>query len=80
MIALTETKMQNAADAAALAAAQEITVAVENAGTQSGNGGEPVDINSIAVDAAKLKAAEVVELNGFYIDPDSDVAFGRRVF
>jgi Flp pilus assembly protein TadG len=77
-IALTDTSMQNAADAAALAAAQEITVAVEKAGNDASNG--VGDINSIAVSAAKTKAEEVVKLNGFYIDKEKDVAFGKRIY
>ena len=48
---LTETKMQNACDAASLAAAQEITSAVYEAG-QSGSQTN-LDANSIAVDAAR---------------------------
>jgi hypothetical protein len=79
MIALTETSMQNAADAAALAAAQEITVAVETAGANAQEGGEAPDINSIAVEAAKAKAVSVAQLNGFYVNPDTDIAFGKQV-
>lgn len=75
-IVLTETEMQNAVDAAALAASQEIAAAIHNAGQ---NGTNPnVDPNSIAAEAARLMAANVADANGVYVDPDSDVKFGKR--
>ncbi len=77
-IVLTETKMQNAVDAASLAAAQEITAAVYAAG--QGQGSASVDANSIAVEAARLMAAQVAEANGVFIDPQADVQFGKRGF
>ena len=73
---LTETKMQNAVDAAALAAAQEITAAVYEAG--QGGGSANIDANSIAVTEARAMAAEVAAANGVFIDPDVDVQFGKR--
>ncbi|QDT38613.1 pilus assembly protein TadG-related protein [Stratiformator vulcanicus] len=80
MISFMKTKLQNAVDAAALAAAQEITATVEAAG-QSGEGGSAAaDVNSIAEAAAREVASKVAELNGVYVDPDSDVRFGKRVF
>lgn len=75
---LTETKMQNAVDAAALAAAQEIQAAVYAAG--QGQGSADIDANSIAVDAARTMAAEVAAANGVYIDPVADVRFGKRSY
>jgi len=75
-IVLTETRMQNAVDAASLAAAQEITAAVYAAG--QGQGSASIDGNSIAVAEARIMAAQVAEANGVYIDPDSDVQFGKR--
>ena len=75
---LTSTKMQNAVDAAALAAAQEISAAIHAAG--QGEGSANVDANSIAVDQARAMAAQVAEANGLYIDPDQDVLFGKRVY
>ena len=54
---LTETKMQNACDAASLAAAQEITAAVNEAG-ESGDSAD-VDANSIAVEQARDMAETV---------------------
>ena len=75
---LTETRMQNACDAASLAAAQEITAAVNEAGEQGG--GPDLDANSIAVEAAKDMAEQVAAANGVYIDKESDVRFGKRVF
>lgn len=75
-IVLTETEMQNAVDAAALAASQEIAAAVYEAGQ---NGGDPnIDPNSIAAAAAREMAATVAAANGVYIDPASDVRFGKR--
>ncbi len=79
IVSLTRTRLQNAADSAALAAAQQIIVAVEEAGTQATAGGN-VDMNALSVTAAKEMAAKVVQLNGAWIDPDLDVAFGKRVF
>ena len=77
-IVLTETHMQNAVDAASLAAAQEITAAVYAAG--QGGGSVNIDANSIAVEAAREMAAQVAAANGVYVNPDSDVRFGKRVF
>jgi len=77
-IVLTQTQMQNAVDAAALAASQEIQSAVYAAG--QGQGSATIDANSIAVDAAKQMAAEVADANGIYVDPEQDVAFGKRSF
>ncbi|NOZ39554.1 MAG: VWA domain-containing protein [Planctomycetes bacterium] len=77
-IVQTETQMQNAVDAASLAAAQEITAAVYAAG--QGSGQANIDANSIAVDAARLIAEEVAAANGVYIDPATDVRFGKRTY
>ena len=70
---LTETRMQNACDAASLAAAQEITAAVSSGG---GGGGA----NSIAVANARALAAQVAAANGVFVDPQLDMRFGRRQF
>ncbi|NOY28693.1 MAG: hypothetical protein GXP28_00530 [Planctomycetes bacterium] len=75
-IVLTETRMQNAVDAASLAAAQEIIAAVYAAG--QGQGSASIDGNSIAIAAARVMAVQVAEANGVFIDPDSDVQFGNR--
>lgn len=75
-IVLTETEMQNAVDAAALAASQEIAAAVHEAG-QNGTSVN-IDPNSIAAESARQMAATVAEANGVYIDPASDVKFGKR--
>lgn len=77
-IVLTETQMQNAVDAAALAASQEITASIEAAG--QGEGDPDADANSIAVQAARQVAADVAAANGVYIDPDTDVQFGKRYY
>ena len=75
-IVLEETRMQNAVDAAALAAAQEITAAVYAAG--QGQGSASIDANSIAVAEARLMAEQVAAANGVYIDSAADVRFGKR--
>jgi Flp pilus assembly protein TadG len=75
---LTETKMQNACDAASLAAAQEITAAVSSAGA-SGDSAQ-LDANSIAIEAAREMAGEVAAANGVYVDTETDVRFGKRVY
>ncbi|MFI4875825.1 MAG: pilus assembly protein TadG-related protein [Blastopirellula sp. JB062] len=74
LIALEQTRMQNAVDAAALAASQEITSAVAQAGD---DGGDP---NSISIAFAKQMAVDVAAANGVYINPDRDIVFGKRTF
>ncbi len=74
-IVVTENQMQNAVDAAALAASQEITVAAQDAAEE---GGSAADATQAAVAAARLMAAEVGAANNVYIDPDNDVQFGTR--
>jgi len=71
ILVLNQTRMQNCVDAAALAAANEIGYAVENAGTNVTN------VTQYAMDQARLKAQSVGTLNGIYIDPAADVQFGR---
>ena len=75
---MTQTKMQNAVDAASLAASQEINAAVYAAG--QGQGSATIDANSIAVASAKTMAAQVAQANGVFVDPAKDVKFGKRVF
>ena len=77
-VVLTETKMQNACDAASLAASQEITAAVYAAG--QGQGSATIDANSVAVSAARQMASKVAQANGVYIDQSSDVKFGKRIY
>ena len=77
-VVLTETELQNAVDAAALAASQEITAAIHAAG--QGEGSASIGAGSAAIAAARLMAAQVAEKNGVFVDPDQDVYFGRRVF
>ena len=73
-IALNKTQMQNAVDAAALAAAMEITHAVENAPI------EETDPTAYAKEQAKIVAADTAQANGVYVDPSVDVTFGLRSF
>jgi Flp pilus assembly protein TadG len=77
-VVLTETQMQNAVDAASLAASEEITAAVYAAG--QGQGSANIDANSIAVSSARAMAADVAHRNGVYVNPANDVQFGKRVF
>lgn len=78
LTATTQTRMQNAADAAALAASQEIRAAI--AAASAGQGDAQIDANSIAVAEARAMAVRVAAANGVYIDPNRDVIFGRRSF
>jgi Flp pilus assembly protein TadG len=78
IIVLTQTNMQNAVDAASLAAAQEIASAVQLAGQQQGSAN--IDINSVAVANARQMAADVAAANGVYVDPQQDVTFGKRAY
>ncbi len=71
------TKMQNAVDAAALAAAGQIVAVVDAAGQEAS--GE-VDINSLAIESARAMAAEVAARNGVYVDQNLDVRFGKSVY
>ena len=71
-ISVTRGKMQNGVDAAALAAALEITHAVQTAGPDVQN------VTAYAMQQARLKAAEIAGLNGIYVDPNQDVDFGLR--
>ncbi len=75
---LTETRMQNACDAAALAAATEITSAVQYAG-QSGGSGQG-SVSAAAIAAARAMATDVAEGNGVYVNPETDIRFGKRSF
>lgn len=71
IISLTRTRMQNGTDTAALAAAMEISHAIANSD-------ESVeDVFEYAKQQATAKAVEVAEMNGIFVDPASDVVFGR---
>lgn len=84
VVTLERTKMQNACDAAALAASQEITSAIATAADETSGSGDVAgtvqDANAIAISAAKTMAEKVASLNGVYVDPERDVTFGKRVF
>ncbi|QDU61309.1 von Willebrand factor type A domain protein [Planctomycetes bacterium Pan216] len=73
LIRLEQGRMQNAVDAAALAATQEIRNGVVNA-----QAGSVEDANSLAVTAAKNVAVDVAQRNGIFVDPTTDIQFGRR--
>ncbi|QDU81066.1 von Willebrand factor type A domain protein [Polystyrenella longa] len=83
VVTVTRTRMQNTADAAALAASQEISIALDELSGDLGQGGDVgggvQDANVYAQQRAKDMAEEIVTLNGFYLDPDRDVEFGQRV-
>uniref|UniRef100_A0A7C4QUR7 VWA domain-containing protein n=1 Tax=Schlesneria paludicola TaxID=360056 RepID=A0A7C4QUR7_9PLAN len=72
MVTLTKTKMQNATDAAALAAAMEINHAIANAGP------DVSDVFDHAKAMARAEAALVAQMNGIYVNPATDVIFGHR--
>ncbi|MEX1041613.1 MAG: pilus assembly protein TadG-related protein [Pirellulaceae bacterium] len=74
LIALEQSRLQNGADAAALAASQEITANVQIAGE------EGQDVNSISIAAARQMAVDIAEANGVYINPERDVTFGKRTY
>jgi uncharacterized protein (TIGR02145 family) len=78
LTSMTQTRMQNAADASALAASQEIRAAI--AAASAGQGDAQIDANSIAVTEARAMAVRVAAANGVYIDPERDVVFGRRSY
>ncbi len=79
MITVTKTRMQSAADAAALAAAQEIVVAVREASWDAGTGLNMDAVQAAAAADAREMAEYVAQINGFYIDPDDDVDLGKRI-
>ena len=78
VLALTQINMQNAVDAAALAASQEIRGAILLAGEDEGT--TIADANAIAVTNAKQIAEQVALANGIFIDPEVDVEFGNRSY
>lgn len=82
VITMTKTRMRNAVEAAALAAAQQITDAVQSTADTIGDSdnvsSSVQDANSIAVEAARAMAEKVAGLNGVYVDPETDVEFGKR--
>ncbi|QDT52840.1 von Willebrand factor type A domain protein [Caulifigura coniformis] len=71
-LSLAKQRMQNGVDAAALAAAMEISNAIQNAGPDVTN------VTAYAEAQARLKARDVAALNGIYINPTRDVTFGQR--
>lgn len=77
MITVTKTRMQSTADAAALAAVQEIVVAIRQAGLDGVD--DPGEVQAAAATAARNMAEEIVSMNGFYVDKTQDVILGTRV-
>ncbi len=76
-ITVTKTQMQGTADAAALAAAQEIAVGIQQAGEDGIT--DLAGIQAAAAVAARNMANAIVEANGLYIDPAIDVQLGNRL-
>ncbi len=74
IISLTKTRMQNATDTAALAAAMEISHAISTAGQDVG------DVFVYAQSQARVVAGDVAEMNGTYINESIDVDFGHRYY
>lgn len=77
MITVTKTRMQAAADSAALAASQEIVVAIRAAGEAGET--DIQTIQALAATEAQAMAQHVCDLNGFYVDPSTDVILGSRL-
>jgi Flp pilus assembly protein TadG len=77
-INLTQANMQNASDAASLAASQEITRYIETAGQSQSDA--VIGANSAVVASARAMAVQVAQANGVYLDADRDVEFGRRTY
>jgi hypothetical protein len=71
---LIKTRLQVATDAAALAAAMEITNALHTAGA------DVQDVFAYALAQARTAGANTAALNGVYVDPNVDVIFGRRSY
>ena len=78
LMSLTLTRMQNACDAAALAASEEIRSAI--AAASAGEGDATIDAGSVAVAQARDTAVRVAAANGVYVDGNRDVIFGRRSY
>ena len=75
---VAQTNLQNAADAASLAASQEVVRAIQDYTT---NGSQPnVTMDSYAASRARIVAQEIASANGAYLDPAVDVSFGRRLY
>lgn len=72
VVSLARTRMQGATDAAALAAAMEITHAVQNSGPGVSN------VFTYALQQARSTGVKVALANGVYVNADVDVVFGRR--
>ncbi|WLD10160.1 pilus assembly protein TadG-related protein [Planctellipticum variicoloris] len=72
MVSLVRTRMQGATDAAALAAAMEITHAIQTSGP------DVVNVFDYALQQARSTGVSVAQANGVYVNPDVDVVFGRR--
>jgi hypothetical protein len=66
--------MQNATDSAALAAAMEITKALNS------SNGNFSDVFGYALNQARTTAYNVANMNGVYVDPNRDVVFGQRAY
>ena len=71
---LTKQRMQNAVDAAALAASLEITNAINNAPAGT------LDVTGYALGQARTVAAQVANINGVYVNSQTDVIFGKRAW
>ncbi len=72
VVSLARTRMQGATDAAALAAAMEITHAIQTSGP------DVVNVFAYALQQARSTGVQVALANGVYVNPDIDVVFGRR--
>ena len=73
LISMTRARMQFATDAAALAAAHELSDVVAG-------GEEPGALDAEMASRARAMAEKVALMNETYIDPEEDVRLGRRVY
>jgi hypothetical protein len=79
MITVTKTRMQGAADAAALAATQEIIAALSAASWDAETGLDLDAVNAASAADARAMAVYVAQMNDLYLDPEADVELGRTV-
>lgn len=76
MINVTKSRMQTTADSCALAAAQEIVVAIQYAGA---SGADVGNVHAYAEQQARTVAKDIAARNGFFLE-DGDIDFGRRAW
>jgi Flp pilus assembly protein TadG len=78
LISRTQSSLQTAADAAALAAAQELASAVYEAAESDTDA--TINSGSAAVAAARQVAVDVAAANDVFVNSQTDVIFGKRSY